>query len=316
MQVNSSNSKVGFYPAGTQVVVTREVVGPNGRTAHPRGSVAVVVHAPSDQNHAYRVRFIDGVEESLLADELIELARYKAGELAEHPVLDRQNTLYDRVIYRCVIGSRAYGLEDESSDTDRRGVYLPRASEHWSLYGVPEQLECDETQEAYWELQKFLVLALKANPNVLECLYSPIVEKATPLGQHLLAHREIFLSRLVYQTYNGYVMSQFKKMQTDIRNQGRVKWKHVMHLIRLLISGIHVLRHGFVPVRVDEHRDRLLAIKHGQLPWPVTQQWREALHSEFELAFKATQLPDRPDYGKANHLLIEARRAALGDDLP
>jgi predicted nucleotidyltransferase len=120
------------------------------------------------------------------------------------------------------------------------------------LYGVPEQLECQETQEQYWELQRFLVLALKANPNVLECLYSPLVETKTPLAEELLGMRSSFLSRLVYQTYNGYVMSQFKKMQTDIRNQGQVKWKHVMHLIRLLISGIDVLRKGVVSVRVDE----------------------------------------------------------------
>ena len=52
--------------------------------------------------------------------------------------------------------------------------------------------------------------------------------------------RSIFLSRLVYQTYNGYVMSQFKKMQADIRNQGQVKWKHVMHLLRLLPALRHL----------------------------------------------------------------------------
>ena len=79
---------------------------------------------------------------------------------------------------------------------------------------------------------------------MLECLYSPIVETATPLGEELLAMRDAFLSKLVFQTFSGYVASQFKKMQTDIRNQGRVKWKHVMHLIRLLLSGTHVLRSG------------------------------------------------------------------------
>jgi predicted nucleotidyltransferase len=184
------------------------------------------------------------------------------------------------VIYRCIIGSRAYGLDDDRSDTDRRGVYLPPAELHWSLYGVPEQLEREETQEAYWELQKFLVLALKANPNVLECLYTPLVEQATPLALELLQMRSIFLSRLVYQTYNGYVMSQFKKMQADIRHQGRVKPKHVMHLIRLLISGIRVLREGVVPVRVDEHRDQLLAIKRGEVSWEETEKWRLALHAE------------------------------------
>src|SRR5262249_16839999 len=143
-----------------------------------------------------------------------------------------------RVIYRCVIGSQAYGLAEAASDVDRRGIYLPTADRHWSLTGLPEQLENHPTQEVYWELQKFLVLALKANPNVLECLDTPLIEKATAVAEELLRLREAFLSRLVYQTYNGYALSQFRKMQANLRNRGRVKWKHVMHLIRLLLAGI------------------------------------------------------------------------------
>src|SRR5205807_493526 len=169
------------------------------------------------------------------------LAQFKEGEIGESGRAVARADLYQRVIYRCVIGSQAYGLADTASDVDRRGIYLPTADLHWSLYGVPEQLENDPMQEAYWEIQKFLVLALKANPNILECLYTPLVEKATPLAEELLGMKSVFLSRLVYQTYNGYVLSQFKKMQADLRNQGQVKWKHVMHLIRLLLSGIGVL---------------------------------------------------------------------------
>ena len=123
--------------------------------------------------------------------------------------------------------------------------------------------------------------------------------------------RSVFLSRLVYQTYNGYVTSQFKKMQSDLRNQGEVKWKHVMHLIRLLISGISVLRNGFVPVRVDEHRDQLLAIKRGEVAWEETEKWRLSLHTEFDRALSESKLPERPDYEQANALLVKARRAAL-----
>ena len=219
--------------------------------------------------------------------------------------------LFERVIYRCVVGSRAYGLDDADSDTDRRGIYLPPAELHWSLYGVPEQLENEATQEAYWEIQKFIVLALKANPNVLECLYTPLVETKTPLAEELLQMRSLFLSRLVYQTYNGYVMSQFKKMQADIRNQGQVKWKHVMHLIRLLLSGIVVLREGYVPVRVDQHRDQLLAVKRGEIPWSEVEQWRLSLHRDFEAAFESTKLADRPDYERANAFLVKARRTAM-----
>ena len=184
------------------------------------------------------------------------------------------------------------------------------------MYGVPEQLENDETQEVYWELQKFIVLALKANPNVLECLYSPIVEDVTPLGEELLAMREAFLSKLVFQTFSGYVASQFKKMQTDIRNQGRVKWKHVMHLIRLLLSGAHVLREGVMIVDVGEHRESLLRIKHGEMLFGETDEWRKRLQSEFESAFKTTTLPERPDYERANAFLVNARRQAIQSDLP
>lgn len=305
-----------IYSVGTQVVSLREIFNPSGRTLHPRGAVGVIIKSPGDLEHSYRVRFPDGVEEALKREDVVMLAQFKKREIGDVEDPTDQSTLYDRVIFRCVIGSRAYGLEDDQSDTDYRGIFLPSAESHWSLSGVPEHIECHATQEHYWELQRFLILALKANPNVLECLYTPLIEKTTPLADELLQMRSTFLSRLVYQTYNGYVMSQFKKMQADLRNQGEVKWKHVMHLIRLLISGISVLRHGFVPVRVDEHRDQLLAIKRGEVPWSETEKWRLSLHTEFDRALSVSRLPERPDYERANNLLVKARRLAMSKELP
>lgn len=312
--------RVHYHPnlllsVGTQVVTRVDIPGAAGLVLQPRGSVGVIVKSPTDLDHSYRVRFLDGFEAPLKQSEVTMLARFKEGEIGDSAHF-AQTDLYERVIYRCVIGSQAYGLADAVSDVDRRGIYLPPADLHWSLYGVPEQLENHETQEAYWELQKFLVLALKANPNVLECLYTPLVEKATPLAEELLGMKTIFLSRMVYQTFNGYVMSQFKKMQADIRNHGTVKWKHVMHLIRLLLSGIGALRDGSVPVRVDTHRDRLLAIRRGEVPWDDVEDWRRSLHQEFNATFEITKLPERPDYERANAFLISARRRALLEGLP
>lgn len=292
-----------------------DIPGATGLVLHPRGTVGVIVKSPTDHEHSYRVRFSDGFVAALKRSEVTMLAQFKEGEIGDsiHVV---HAVLYQRVIYRCVIGSRAYGLAEVESDVDRRGIYLPSADLHWSLYGVPEQLENHETQEAYWELQKFVILALKANPNVLECLYTPLIEKATSFAEELLGMKSIFLSRLVYQTYNGYVMSQFKKMQAGLRNHGKVKWKHVMHLIRLLLSGIGVLREGFVPVKVDVHRDRLLAIRRGEVPWEDVEKWRLSLHQEFNASFASTKLPERPDYERANAFLIRARRRAVSEELP
>ena len=224
-------------------------------------------------------------------------------------MLDDHRLVTEHSILSVVVGSRAYGLAGPASDTDRRGIYLPPADLHWSLYGVPEQLEDHETQECYWELQKFLTLALKANPNILECLYTPLVEFAAPLAEELRAMRSVFLSKLVYQTYNGYVLSQFKKMEQDLRNRGEVRWKHAMHLIRLLLSGIGLLRDETLEVRVAEHRERLLATRRGELAWDEVAAWRLELHTQLDVVYEATHLPEQPDCERANAFLIKARRS-------
>jgi predicted nucleotidyltransferase len=92
------------------------------------------------------------------------------------------------------------------------GVYLPPARLQWSLWEAPEQLEGGEKDECYWELRKFIILALKANPNILECLYTPIVEYANDLGQELRGMRSRFLSRLVYQTYNDTLSGSSRRL--------------------------------------------------------------------------------------------------------
>jgi uncharacterized protein len=299
-----------ILPVGTQVVALVEVKGTHGKPVHPRGAVGVVVQAPADYWHSYRVMFPDSHEATFRRQELAILSQYKSGEMRQGGVLAEYD-LFEHVIYRCVIGSQAYGLSNHQSDVDRRGVYLPPSELQWSLYGVPGQLENPQTEETYWEMQKFLTLALKANPNVLECLYTPMVEHASDLAREMLDMRQRFLSKMVYQTYNGYVMSQFKKLRADLRNKGEVKWKHVMHLIRLLISGVTVLREGFVPVRVEEHRESLLAIKRGEVAFDEVEKWRLSLHCEFDEAFEKTGLPERPDYERANDFLIKARRSMV-----
>jgi hypothetical protein len=87
------------------------------------GAVAVILQMPSESKGEYRVRFPDGVETSLKRGEFQvrkELAKTIGTVLGAS-----QADLYQFVIYRCIVGSRAYGLEESSSDVDRRGIYLP-----------------------------------------------------------------------------------------------------------------------------------------------------------------------------------------------
>jgi hypothetical protein len=295
--------------AGTQVVALVEIRGPNKSLVHPRGAVGVVTRTPAGNENHFLVRFPDGFEKSLDREQIEVLKHFKDVLVGDRPQ-QRSFCLEEFIIFRCMMGSQAYGLDTDASDIDRRGIYLAPAELQWSLFGAPEQFEDNAAQAVYWELQKFIVMALRANPNILECLYSPLVEKATPLAEELLKIRRGFLSQMIFQTFNGYALSQFKKIEQDLRNQGEVRWKHAMHLLRLLITGAAALREGRVPVRVEAHRERLLAVKTGSLPWAQVDAWRRELHRDFELALAETKLPERPDYETANDFLIKARRDA------
>lgn len=303
--------------AGTQVVALVEVRGPSNSLVHPRGAVGVVTRTPAGTETHYLVRFPDGFESTFTRDQLDILKHFKErltpslDGVSSSPQSASDFDLDALVIYRCVVGSRAYGLDTEGSDTDVRGIYLAPAELQWSLYGAPEQFEDNAAQTCFWELQKFLIMALKANPNILECLYSPMVEKVTPLGQELLDLRDKFLSQMIFQTFNGYALSQFKKIEQDLRNHGHVRWKHAMHLLRLLLTGTATLREASVPVRVEAERERLLAIKRGEVSWEAVDAWRKELHQDFEKALGETKLPERPDYEAANGFLVRARKEAV-----
>jgi uncharacterized protein len=322
--------------AGTQVVLKVSKVvealqdeASQGTVYRKMGTVGVVVQCPPSNDEPYVVQFADGTTAKSYFHELT-LRRKEVEMELERLEVD----LLPFVIYRCQVGSKAFGLAGEDADDDLRGIYLPPASLHWGLRKLPEQLElgkaskspasggrqppdaegeADEpiTDQVYWELEKFLLLALKANPNVLETLWTPVVHFATPLAEELRGLRQAFLSQHLYKTYSGYVLSQFRRMAAAHKTRGTFKTKHAMHLIRLLHSGIHALRTGEILIDVGEHRDELLGIKRGELSFDQVMQQALTLDKQFQAEFERTKLPQQPDFEAVNAFLVKARRSAV-----
>jgi hypothetical protein len=100
-------------------------------------------------------------------------------------------------------------------------------------------------------------------------------------------------------------------MEQDLRTHGAIKPKHAMHLIRLLLSGIHALREGTLALDVGADRARLLAIRQEQMPWDEVNAWRLELHRAFDAAYTASALPERPDYARVDAFLLAARRSMV-----
>lgn len=210
----------------------------------------------------------------------------------------------DDLILSVVVGSRAYGLQTEESDTDRRGVFVVPTERFWLLDKPPTHRDGPLEEQFSWEVERFCALALEANPTVLECLWSPIVELVTPVGEELIGLRKAFLSQRAQRSFTGYAEAQFRRL-----DPAAPKGKQAMHMIRLLMSGLHLLRHGEPQVDVTESRDRLLAVKRGEVPWERVEAWRSELSAQVSAA--TSVLPAEPDRTAVEDFLVRVRRANL-----
>lgn len=222
----------------------------------------------------------------------------------------------DHTILSVVVGSRAYGLAVDGSDVDRRGVFVAPTPLFWRFDKPPTHVDGPEPERFSWEAERFCTLALDANPTVLECLWSPLVERITPVGEELRGLRDAFLSLRAHRTFMRYADSQFRKLEGDLRNRGEPRWKHVMHMLRLMLSGTHLVRYGEPLVDVGEHRDALLAVRRGEMPWDGIDRWRADLTAAMGKALAASPLPPEPDRARVEEWLISVRRRGVEWSFP
>ncbi|GAA3952708.1 nucleotidyltransferase domain-containing protein [Actinoplanes auranticolor] len=217
----------------------------------------------------------------------------------------------EHTILAVVVGSRAYGLAGPGSDHDRRGVYAAPTALFWHLDKPPTHLDGPAEEQFSWELERFCTLALQGNPTVLEVLWSPLITTVTADGEQLLAARSAFLSRRVADTYGAYARDQLKRVDARRRRTGETNHKQAMHMIRLLLAGAHVLRTGEVLVDVSPLRERLLAVRHGDVPWESVTAWAGELLADLDEAAASTTLPATPDRAAVDALLHAVRERGL-----
>lgn len=226
------------------------------------------------------------------------------------PETTPETLVREHTVYACVTGSRAFGLATEGSDTDRRGVFLAPTPLFWRFEKPPTHVEGPAEEQFSWELERFCELALRANPNILECLHSPLVEYADATGHELLRLRGAFLSRRVHESFTRYALGQRRKLEADVRGHGAPRWKHAMHLLRLLTSVRDLLRTGTLTLDVGEQREPLLAVRRGEVPWPRIETWMTRLAEEAGEALVRSPLPAEPDRRLVEDFLARTRRAS------
>ncbi len=168
-------------------------------------------------------------------------------------------------------------------------------------------MEQKDTDTKFDEIERFLELCLKCNPERLEMLGCEKREVVTPEGRMLLDIQGSFLSKRVRKTYGGYAKGQIGRVERKIERST----KPLMHLCRLMLTGAFILREGFVNPDMSEYRDTMLAIRKGEMSEEDALKWFYSLEADFNKAGETTKLPDEPDREKANQVLLEIRRNNL-----
>jgi hypothetical protein len=114
------------------------------------------------------------------------------------------------ILFEVISGSKSFGLNTPTSDTDIKGVYYLPKEKFFGLNYIP-QIANETNDEVYYEIGRFVELLLKNNPNILEILATP--EDCILYKHPLMDNLKIddFLSKLCKDSFAGYAVTQIKK---------------------------------------------------------------------------------------------------------
>lgn len=242
--------------------------------------------------------------------------------------------LQARTILLVTAGSYSYGTNTETSDRDYKGVCIPPIDYYFGLHSFHEyrqstgknfQASAGDVEVTIMHITKFVNQAMQGIPNNIEMLFVRPEDrlKVTPLGQMLIDHRHLFLSKRVFKRFGGYARSQIQKLKTKRQNKtGRqdlvekygYDTKFFMHSIRLLTSAIEILETGdFQTYRPN--RQLLLDCRNGKYSFEEALEMAEMYDEQLRQAYERSPLPSKVDFKKINQLLISIHQQAFVQEL-
>jgi hypothetical protein len=228
------------------------------------------------------------------------------------------------IILEGVTGSTAYGLAHAKSDIDMKGVYVAPMEEVLGLDGavvVSESKTSTNPDREYHEVGKFLKLALKCNPTILEMLYLKDYQVIHETAIEMIKARSSCLSEpAIRGAYGAYAKAQADRLMRrhaddkawqsgDLADPDTVRArteKHGRHTIRLLMQGYQLLITGTMDVDISSWREYLFEM--GKLAATDPQSFYLNYSTRARFFNEAqTSLPQFPNREKINKILTDIR---------
>lgn len=143
-------------------------------------------------------------------------------------------------------GSRSYGTALPTSDVDIRGIFVaPPISVRTPFFTMTEYEDPTAQDTKYYELSKYIQLAVNQNPNIIETLWvdEGDILYRTDAYDMIRQMRSNMLTRQIAATTSGYAFSQLKRIK------GHNKWiNNPQPVEKPKRSDFFKIAHAFKPV--------------------------------------------------------------------
>lgn len=236
------------------------------------------------------------------------------------------------VCYETMMGSIAYGVNTDVSDTDVYGFAVPPPDVLFphlqgEIPGFGKQIAPFEQFQSHhnifedrsydlaiFNITKYFNLCMEANPNMIDSLFTPLncVLHATKIGVLVRENRKLFLSKACWPKFKGYAYSQLHKMKEKTpkagskRDENVQKYgydvKYAYHLFRLLNEVEQILQTGDLDITQD--RERLKAIRRGEYTEESIYNIFSESERRLERIYTDSKLRDVPDEAQIKQLLL------------
>ena len=130
------------------------------------------------------------------------------------------------ILFEGIVGSRAYGTNISTSDTDIKGVYiLPIDNIIGNNY--IEQVNDEKNDIVYYEIRRFLELLQSNNPTLLELLSLPddCILYKHPIFDEILNNKDKFITKGCKNSFGGMSVQQIQKAKGQNKKQNWEKDK-------------------------------------------------------------------------------------------
>jgi len=260
--------------------------------------------------------------------------------LARKNLLNVPKHVVSGIQYETIVGSVAYGVNNDNSDTDIYGfsipykdMIFPHLRGEIGGFGTPyerfeqyQEHHVKDQEKEYditiFSIVKFMHFCMKNNPNFIDTLFTPrrCILYTTRVGELVREKRYLFLHKGAWHAFKGYAYNQMHKMEIKNPEPGSNRALLIekygydidfaYHVVRLLNEVEQILIEG--DLDIERNREQLKSIRRGEWKEEDIKNYFATKEKDLEKVYLNSKLPYGPNEKLIKQLLIDCLELHFG----